>query len=544
MKTNIYLLLCLCLFLTVSCKDEIEPSFSLKATGEVVVDSDINSQVTVSFTSTREWTAKTDADWVSISPSSGSAGVTDITVTARSKNTTGDVRTATLTLISGKLSKDITLQQSPADYVKVEQNNYNVALEGADMEIPFTTNVPEKELKIYNLNPDWLIQPAQTRSDAYIIKFTVLPNTSKTKRTAQITFVKETDTERLVLTTITITQLGSTVTVSTDYSKDKTVRTLQTATRGDGIPVVIMGDGFCDVDIADGTYDKVMDKTLENLFTEEPVKSLRDYFNVYAVAAVSKNNIFGTGYETAFSCQMEGGGSTLIEGDDEVVQKYMRCISGIDYTKTLVIVILNSPAHAGTTYFGYTNPSTSKRIEFAIAYCPVIKNLESEDFRQVLIHEAVGHGFAKLEDEYYYSGTIPSDKKKQVKELQELGWAQNVDFTKEPTEVLWKYFLDDNRYVSEKLGVFEGACTYQYGAYRPSDDSMMNSNTVGFNAPSRKAIYDRIMKEGDGIECTYEQFVAFDLRSNPQARTVTRTSVTPGKPFAHPRLVDKALMIE
>lgn len=465
-------------------------------------------------------------------------------MTARSKNTTGDVRTATLTLISGKLSKDITLQQSPADYVKVEQNNYNVALEGADMEIPFTTNVPEKELKIYNLNPDWLIQPAQTRSDAYIIKFTVLPNTSKTKRTAQIAFVKETDTERLVLATITITQLGSTVTVSTDYSKDKTVRTLQTATRGDGIPVVIMGDGFCDVDIADGTYDKVMDKTLENLFTEEPVKSLRDYFNVYAVAAVSKNNIFGTGYETAFSCQMEGGGSTLIEGDDEVVQKYMRCISGIDYTKTLVIVILNSSLHAGTTYFGYTNPSTSKRIEFAIAYCPVIKNLESEDFRQVLIHEAVGHGFAKLEDEYYYSGTIPSDKKKQVKELQGLGWAQNVDFTEEPTEVLWKYFLNDNRYVSEKLGVFEGACTYQYGAYRPSDDSMMNSNTVGFNAPSRKAIYDRIMKEGDGIESIYEQFVAFDLRSNPQARTVTRTSVTPGKPFAHPRLVDKALMIE
>lgn len=544
MKTNVYLLLCLCLFLTVSCEDEVEPCFSFETIGDVIIDSDIDSQGTVSFTSTREWTAKSDADWVSISPSSGSAGKAEITVTAQSENMTGDIRTAILTLTSGKLSKEITLQQFPADYVQVEQNNYNVALEGGDLAISFTTNVPKTNLRIYYTNSDWLTQSAQTGSDAYTIKFTVLPNTSKIKRTAQITFFKETDTEKLTLATVTVTQLGSTVTVSTDYSKDKTVRTLQTATRGNGIPVVIMGDGFCDVDIADGIYDKVMDKTMENLFTEEPVKSLRDYFNVYAVTAVSKNNIFSTGYKTAFSCQMEGGGSTFIEGDDEAVQNYMRCVSDIDYTKTLVIVILNSAAHAGTTYFGYTDPSTSKRIEFAIAYCPVIKNLESEDFRQVLIHEAVGHGFAKLEDEYYYSGTIPSDKKKQVKELQGLGWAQNVDFTKEPTEVLWKLFLDDNRYVSEKLGVFEGACTYQYGAYRPSDDSMMNSNTVGFNAPSRKAIYDRIMKEGDGIEYTYEQFVAFDLRSNPQARTVTRASVTPGKPFAHPRLVDKALMIE
>lgn len=539
MKTNIYLLLCFCLFLTVSCEDEVEPGFSLEAIGDIVIDSDIDSQGTVSFTSTREWTAKTDADWVSISPVSGSAGTSEITVTARSENATGDVRTATLTLTSGKLSKDITLQQFPADYVKVEQNSYNVALEGEELKISFITNVPKNELKIYYTDSDWLTQPAQTRSDSYSINFTVLPNTSESPRTARIMFIKETDAERLVLATVTVTQLGSPVRESTDYSKDKTVRILQTASEGNGIPIVIMGDGFNDAEIADGTYDKVMDKALENLFTEEPAKSLRDYFNVYAVTAVSKNNIFGNGYETAFSCWLEGGSSTLIEGDDEAVQKYMQCVSGIDYTKTLVIVILNSSEHAGTTYFGYT--SGSKRIEFAIAYCPVIKNLESEDFRQVLIHEAVGHGFAKLEDEYYYTGTIPLDKEKQVKELQQIGWAQNVDFTKDRTEVLWTQFLNDNRYTSEGLGIFEGACTYRYGAYRPSEDSMMNSNTTGFNAPSRKAIYDRIMKEGGGVEPTYEQFAFFDLQTVSPLRLATRTAVTPGTPFAHPRLVDKAL---
>lgn len=39
------------------------------------------------------------------------------------------------------------------------------------------------------------------------------------------------------------------------------------------------------------------------------------------------------------------------------------------------------------------------------------------------------------------------------------------------------FLLTDSRYQNEHLGVYEGACTYPKGAYRPSEDSMMNSNT-------------------------------------------------------------------
>lgn len=64
-------------------------------------------------------------------------------------------------------------------------------------------------------------------------------------------------------------------------------------------------------------------------------------------------------------------------------------------------MILNTEVYAGTTYLGYKNEK-DEFIEFAIAYCPVIEGLESGLFRQVLVHEAVGHGFGKLEDEYVY----------------------------------------------------------------------------------------------------------------------------------------------
>ena len=160
------------------------------------------------------------------------------------------------------------------------------------------------------------------------------------------------------------------------------------------------------------------------------------------------------------------------------------------------------------------------------------------------MHEAIGHGFGKLLDEYAYEeqGRIPVSEINNTRTLQSFGWAQNVDFTAEWDEVLWSAFLNDERYTSDNLGVFEGACTYIKGAYRPSEESMMRSNILGFNAPSRKALYDRTMKTATGAsKSTYEEFVEFDLRNGGRTRS-TAVYVEPGKPFAHPRFVNKALI--
>lgn len=237
-----------------------------------------------------------------------------------------------------------------------------------------------------------------------------------------------------------------------------------------------------------------------------------------------------------------GGTTEIYDGDDQKIMEYAQCVEGLDLEETLVVIILNTPAYAGTTYFGYTDTSTNKMVEFAIAYCPVIENLESEKFRQVLVHEAVGHGFAKLEDEYAYEeqGAISLAEIKDIQGLQALGWAQNVDFTESRTEVLWAKFLADERYASDNLGIFQGACTFVEGAYRPTKESMMRSNIEGFNAPSRKSIYDRVMSTGLEKETTYEEFVNYDLQHKPQTRS-TIFATSPGKPFARPHLVKKAL---
>ena len=114
-------------------------------------------------------------------------------------------------------------------------------------------------------------------------------------------------------------------------------------------------------------------------------------------------------------------------------------------------------------------------------------------------------------------------------EWENFGWGANVDWRNDPSTVRWSHFLQDSRYDNEGLGLYEGARYYGYGAYRPTENSIMNDNTGGFNAPSREAIYYRIHKLAYGESWTYdyEEFVNWDL--NQRARS--RVSVVPQKKY-------------
>lgn len=291
---------------------------------------------------------------------------------------------------------------------------------------------------------------------------------------------------------------------------DGTVFHLQRHTVGRGIKFIIMGDGYLNSDLSYGNgykskFDTWADRAMEAIFAEEPYKTFRDRFDVCSVAVESTTETFNGG--TALGCKF--GEGTMISGNSGKVFEYARKVPGVDLTKSVVIVILNSTRYAGTCWYWSDNS--------AIAYVPTTYN-DVEEFSETMRHEAGGHGFAKLLDEYYYSGTIPSSE---ISNRQwwysTIGAGANVDFTNDRTKVRWSHFLSDSRYAGQ-VGVYQGALTYQYGAYRPTDQSIMRHNIGGYNAPSREAIYKRIMQlsEGSGWEYDYETFVAYDAvnRSN------------------------------
>lgn len=544
MKTTLFNLCLAFLTLFTSCHKEIETVSFENVTEGVTLQSVVGDEAFISFTSLGTWNVTTDAAWLSLSPLSGDAGEGQVKVTAVFENNSNQVREAKVKLTSGDEACEISVFQEVGDYVLPEKEEYLIGVEGGVFTIYFETNVDVEKLKVYTSSEpgSWLRQETTSRSAAsetHEVSLHATSNKGGMSRSAYLLFVKEEDGSQKELATVKISQQGGQVLESVDFSEDGKIDTLQQHAKGEGIPIVLMGDGFVDQELADGTYRRVMEKAMENLFTEEPVKSLREYFDVFMINAVSENNDFGMGYKTAFSCKLAGGNSTVIKGDDVSVQVYVgKVLKEEKKRNSLAVVVLNTSVYAGTTYFGYQD-GNGKFIEFAIAYCPVIETLESEHFRQVLVHEAVGHGFGKLEDEYVYpdKGNVTTLEMQQIRTMQANGWAQNVDFTASKDTVLWASFLTDSRYQNEHLGVYEGACTYPKGAYRPSEDSMMNSNTCAFNAPSRKSLYEKVMKIGmDTEQVLYEDFVRFDKAHLPEMLPVadyTRAALS-GRSFVRP----------
>lgn len=544
MKTTLFNLCLAFLMLLTSCHKEMESVAFENVTESVTLQSVVGDEAFISFTSLGTWNVTTDAAWLSLSPLSGDAGEGQVKVTAVFENNSNQVREAKVKLTSGDEACEISVFQEVGDYVLPEKEEYLIGVEGGVFSIQFDTNVDEEKLKVYTSSEpgSWLRQETSSRSassETHEVVLHAASNKGGMSRSAYLLFVKEEDGSQKELATVKISQQGGQVLESVDFSEDGKIDTLQQHAKGEGIPIVLMGDGFVDQELADGTYRRVMEKAMENLFTEEPVKSLREYFDVFMINAVSENNDFGMGYKTAFSCKLAGGNSTVIKGDDVSVQVYVgKVLKEEKKRNSLAVVVLNTSVYAGTTYFGYQD-GNGKFIEFAIAYCPVIETLESEHFRQVLVHEAVGHGFRKLEDEYVYpdKGNVTTLEMQQIRTMQANGWAQNVDFTASKDTVLWASFLTDSRYQNEHLGVYEGACTYPKGAYRPSEDSMMNSNTCAFNAPSRKSLYEKVMKIGmDTEQVLYEDFVRFDKAHLPEMLPVasyTRAALS-GRSFVRP----------
>ena len=356
--------------------------------------------------------------------------------------------------------------------------------------------------------PEWI---SKKSDNSGVYTFTVSANTTSSSRSGEIIFKNANNS----FLTVTVKQGIKTYT-SSDYSQDGQVTRIHSATVGKGIDVVFVGDAFADKD--QDLFNKYVELGKEAFFTEEPFRSTKDRFNIYRIGSVSKNGIITQeGGDTKFSAQF--GDGTYISGDHDAVFRFVQDkMPSVNLKKTIVFVIVNKAKYAGTCWMFSDNK--------AVCYVPLCRN--ENEYAQTLRHEGCGHGFGKLADEYFYDsmGRIPDDEVSELKKWKgsAYGFYENVDLTSDPNTIAWARFISDSRY-SGKVDVYEGGYTYPYGVYRPTDNSIMRYNTGGFNAPSREAIYKKIMKfsEGDAWTYDYETFVAFDAPAR-SAEAVTRAA--------------------
>ena len=310
------------------------------------------------------------------------------------------------------------------------------------------------------------------------------------------------------------------------YGEDEVVN-LQKATRGNngGINIVFVGDGYDAKDISEGKYMADMQEEMEYFFGVEPYKTYRDYFNVNTAIAVSPE----TGIGTVNTIRYARFGTTFAGGvglraDQDAIVDYAKRIPSVNdenIDQTLIIVIPNSTDYGGICYMWESGT--------AIAFCPKSTYGYPLDSRGVIQHEAGGHGFGKLGDEYIYHNAFIDmcdctccGHVDAVLGAKSIGWYDNIDVTGKMHEVTWSHLIFDERY-SDIVDIYEGAFMHNRGAYRSEQNSCMNNDIPYYSTISRESIVRRIKKYA-GEVFSFEDFVANDKR---EAGSVTRALNTP-----------------
>lgn len=299
-----------------------------------------------------------------------------------------------------------------------------------------------------------------------------------------------------------------------EYGEDEWI-TLQKATKGNngGINIVLLGDGFSAKDIASGKYLKDIKQEVEYFFGIEPYKTYRDYFNVYTAIPLSTESGVGTvntirynRFNTTFT-----GGVGLKADYDEVFNYALGAptVNKGNLNQTLIIMVPNSTDYGGICQMWEDGS--------AIAFCPQSTYGYPLDTRGVIQHEAGGHGFGKLGDEYIYHNAFIDfcdctccGHVLEFNAAKSLGWFDNLELTGKMHSVGWSHLIFDNRY-SDIVDIYEGGYMHNRGVFRSEPNSCMNNDIPYYSTISRESIVKRI-KAYAGETYSFEDFVKNDKR--------------------------------
>ena len=228
------------------------------------------------------------------------------------------------------------------------------------------------------------------------------------------------------------------------------------------VDIAICAEGYTETEM-DRFYEDAQ-VACDALFDHEPFKSMKERFNVVAVASPSldsgvsvprleewKQTAFGSHFSTFYSDRY----LTTLN-----VKSIRDALAGIDYEH--IIILANTDEYGGGgIYNSYT---------LTTAHHPM--------FRPVVVHE-FGHSFGGLGDEYFYDDDVMTD----TYPLDIEPWEQNIT-TQVDFDSKWKDMLQKgtpnptpvNQKEKYAVGIYEGGGYSAKGIYRPAFNCRMRTN--------------------------------------------------------------------
>ncbi|MGK5739415.1 M64 family metallopeptidase [Micromonospora sp. URMC 103] len=247
--------------------------------------------------------------------------------------------------------------------------------------------------------------------------------------------------------------------------------------------LVVLGDGYTEADLP--TFRAHVDKHLNTLWTIEPFKSYRSYFNVYAVEIVSAESgvdcdpgLSDPQRDTVLDMGFWGGcnpGSVqrLLAVDGATANAYADLATGTNPGNRQLIALANSGTYGGA---GGTNATASGGNALSALIGP---------------HE-IGHSLGGLQDEYdYYARGVAGD----TYEGPEPSSVHHTLLTEQQmrdTRAKWWRWLGEPSESGGTIGRYEGGMYLQKGVWRPSRHSMMKSLGFYFDQVARERMTQRI----------------------------------------------------
>lgn len=246
------------------------------------------------------------------------------------------------------------------------------------------------------------------------------------------------------------------------------------------IDVAILAEGYTPAEME--TFYKDANIACESLFSHEPFKSMKNRFNIVAVASPSddsgvsapkkgewKRTAFGSHFDTFYSDRYLTTSRVKAIND---------ALAGIPYEH--IIILANTEQYGGGGIYNAFTLTTAHHPKF----------------RQVVVHE-FGHSFGGLADEYFYDEDVMNG----IYPLHIEPWEQNistrVDFASKWEDMLKKDtpvptpVADKAKY---PVGVYEGGGYSSKGIYRPADDCRMRTNEYPTFCPVCQRAIKRIIE--------------------------------------------------
>lgn len=237
---------------------------------------------------------------------------------------------------------------------------------------------------------------------------------------------------------------------------------LKNGNEAECIDIAILAEGYTEAEM--GQFYKDAEKACESICFYEPFKSVKNRFNIVAVASPSEDSGVSVPRkndwkQTAFSSHFDTFYSDRYLTTSRV-KSIHNALAGIPYEH--IIILANTDEYGGGgIYNSYT---------LTAAHHP--------SFKPVIAHE-FGHSFGGLADEYFYEDDVMTD----TYPLEVEPWEPNIttltDFSSK-----WKDMLPTETPVPTSpemssqypTGVYEGGGYSVKGIYRPSFDCRMRTN--------------------------------------------------------------------